>query len=401
MKSLQKIKKNLKTKNHTNRFLIFYATAGNGHLRAAQAVQKQIEKSLPSAQVQMVDAFRYISPLLEKAVSGSYSKMIKISPSAYGYLYRQMENERLLQINKFFNRFASKKIFSLINSFKPDVILSTYPFPLGVLSNLKQKCMINFPITATITDFEIHPYWIYDHVSYCVATGETKLSFENHGYDNFDVHVTGIPIDPVFSEIEEKNVLKKKLSLNVKRPAVLVISGGLGVGPIENIVRGLMRYNADYQVLVVCGRNQALKYKLQKIGMNVESERLRIFGFVDNIHELMGAVDLITGKAGGLTCSEAMAIGRPLFIIKPVPGQEEHNARFLVKQGAAVSINNVERLLSEIYYHMKNRSVLENMSRAAKAIGKPNSAEEVLKVMLKLIEENCAKLSRDFKYGCL
>ena len=401
MKSLQKIKKDLKTKNHTNRFLIFYATAGNGHLRAAQAVQKQIEKSLPSAQVQMVDAFRYISPLLEKAVSGSYSKMIKISPSAYGYLYRQMENERLLQINKFFNRFASKKIFSLINSFKPDVILSTYPFPLGVLSNLKQKCMINFPITATITDFEIHPYWIYDHVSYCVATEETKFSFENHGYNNFDVHVTGIPIDPVFSEIEEKNVLKKKLSLNVKRPAVLVISGGLGVGPIEDIVRGLIRYNADYQVMVVCGRNQALKYKLQKIGMNVESERLRIFGFVDNIHELMGAVDLITGKAGGLTCSEAMAIGRPLFIIKPVPGQEEHNARFLVKQGAAVSINNVERLLSEIYYHMKNRSVLENMSRAAKAIGKPNSAEEVLKVMLKLIEENCAKLSRDFKYGCL
>ncbi|MCL0077680.1 glycosyltransferase [Peptococcaceae bacterium] len=401
MKSLQKIKKDLKTKNHTNRFLIFYATAGNGHLRAAQAVQKQIEKSLPSAQVQMVDAFRYISPLLEKAVSGSYSKMIKISPSAYGYLYRQMENERLLQINKFFNRFASKKIFSLINSFKPDVILSTYPFPLGVLSNLKQKCMINFPITATITDFEIHPYWIYDHVSYCVATEETKFSFENHGYNNFDVHVTGIPIDPVFSEIEEKNVLRKKLSLNVKRPAVLVISGGLGVGPIENIVRGLMRYNADYQVLVVCGRNQALKYKLQKIGMNVESERLRIFGFVDNIHELMGAADLITGKAGGLTCSEAMAIGRPLFIIKPVPGQEEHNARFLVKQGAAVSINNVERLLSEIYYHMKNRSVLENMSRAAKAIGKPNSAEEVLKVILKLIEENCAKLSRDFKYGCL
>ncbi len=105
------MKKDLKTKNHTNRFLIFYATAGNGHLRAAQAVQKQIEKSLPNAQVQIVDAFRYISPLLEKAVSGSYSKMIKISPSTYGYLYRQMENERFLQINNFFNRFASKKSF--------------------------------------------------------------------------------------------------------------------------------------------------------------------------------------------------------------------------------------------------------------------------------------------------
>ena len=375
------------------RFLIFYATAGNGHLRAAQAVEKEIKKNLQNAQIQMIDAFRYISPLLEKAVSGSYSKMIKVSPSAYGFLYRQMENEKLLQINNFFNRFALRKIFSLINSFKPNAILSTYPFPLGALSSLKQKGMINIPITASVTDFEIHPYWIYNNVHYFVATEKTKRSFKTYGYNDFDVDVTGIPIDPIFSEIQKKDILRENLGLSNKRPVILVMSGGLGVGPIEDIVKGLIK-NSDYQMLVVCGRNQALKYKLKNIRMDVEFDRLKIFGFVNNIHELMGASDLITGKAGGLTCSEAMAVGCPIFIIRPVPGQEEYNAKFLANQGAAVSTNNVEHLLDEIHRCVKNREILENMSRAAKAVGKPNSAEKVFRSMIRLVEENNVKLSK-------
>ncbi|MCL0081546.1 galactosyldiacylglycerol synthase, partial [Peptococcaceae bacterium] len=125
------------------RVLIFSASAGSGHIRAAAAVQTQIQQSFPAAQVQNLDAFKYISPLLEKAVAGSYAKIIKISPPAYGYLYRQMEKDGFgkEEINKLLTKVATPKLVSLIESFQPQVILCTYPFPLGTLSTLKQKGM--------------------------------------------------------------------------------------------------------------------------------------------------------------------------------------------------------------------------------------------------------------------
>lgn len=369
------------------RVLIFSASAGSGHIRAAAAVQTQIQQSFPAAQVQNLDAFKYISPLLEKAVAGSYAKIIKISPPAYGYLYRQMEKDGFgkEEINKLLTKVATPKLVSLIESFQPQVILCTYPFPLGTLSTLKQKGMLDVPVVSTITDFAVHPYWIYPEIDcYCVATEETKASFADYGYGQKNVVVTGIPIDPVFDQLEDKETLRKRLHLQPDLPTILVMSGGLGVGPIEKVVKGLANRPQTCQLLVVCGNNQALAEKLAKLPGQTKNE-VRVFGFINNIHELMGAADLVAGKAGGLTCSETMALGRPFFIIKPVPGQEEYNTKFLVRQGAALNTKDAKHLLEEIDYFLNHQQRLDDMAKAARRIGRPDSAKAVVTIMQQLV----------------
>ncbi|MBO8137055.1 MAG: glycosyltransferase [Desulfotomaculum sp.] len=368
-----------------NKILILTVSAGDGHTRAAQAVERQFKELYPNARVEIVDTFRYASPLVEKMVRGAYLEIIKISPMLYGYLYYRAEKDQplsraaKLEFNRITNKLTAPKLISLINSFQPQVVLCTHPFPLGILSTLKLEGKLDIPVMAAVTDFTVHPFWIYPGVDYyCIAAEELKPAFIKHGVSTEKVVVTGIPIDPEFNRIENKDQLKKKLKLKKDVPAILVMGGGLGMGPLEDVVKVLGRKHC--QLLVVCGRNNALKKKIEETAEEMQGS-VYVYGFVRNIHEIMGASDLMVTKAGGLSCSEAVALGLPLFITKPIPGQEERNTEFLVSQGAAVAVKNHKQLLEKISTYLQEPVYIRNMSKAARKIGRANSAKNVVELM--------------------
>src|SRR5207248_4086743 len=102
----------------------------------------------------------------------------------------------------------------------------------------------------------------------------------------------------------------------------------------------------------------------------------RILGFVTNMHELMAVADLIVTKPGGLTTSEALAMGKPLFILNPIPGQEAANSDFLLERGAAAKVNRIEDLPFRLDQLLGTRK-LAAMARAAKALGRPDAARRI------------------------
>ncbi|MTI82238.1 MAG: glycosyltransferase [Firmicutes bacterium] len=375
-----------------NRVLIFTVSAGDGHTRAAQAVKKQILENYPEAQVSIVDTFRYASPMVEKMVLGAYLEIIKISPMVYGYFYYRAEKTQPLsgfakmEFNRIINKLAAPKLMSLISSMQPQAILCTHPFPLGILSSLKIRGKLDIPLLATITDFTVHPFWVYSAVDYyCVASEELKPSFIRHGVSSDRLAATGIPIDPLFRRMESKEQLNKRLGLSNDLPTILVMGGGLGMGPLEEVVQTLD--TRQCQLLVVCGRNKSLKNKIDIIA-NQMGRNVHVYSFVSNIHELMGAADLMVTKAGGLTCSEALALGLPLFITDPIPGQEERNTEFLVNQGAAVAIKDSKHLLTEINKYIHNPHRVNELTKAAIKIGRPNSARVVMNLMQQMVNSD-------------
>ena len=348
-------------------------------MRAAKAIEKALLEKHPSARVNIIDTFRYASPVLEKLVLGTYMEILKLSPAVYGYLYRQAERGRPLsgrskiEFNRLLNVFTAPKLIRFIRDFSPQVIVSTHPFSLGVLSVMKVGKDIDCPIVGVITDFTVHSFWVFPEVD-CYLVGNESLveDFVGYGISRDRVRVTGIPVDPIFSKPLSKAGAREKLGLDGDIPAVLVVGGGLGMGPLYEAVVDIGNSSCHCQLLVVTGRNTELYKRLLSVAPSLKN-RVSVFGFVENMNVLMAASDLMVGKAGGLTCAEAMSASLPVVIVNPIPGQEERNAEFLTARGAAVKAGE-ERLTEAVGRLLNDKSLLEKMSSAAALLARPQAA---------------------------
>lgn len=372
--------------------LLLSVSAGEGHMRAAAAIKEEILGRNPQAEVVILDTFRYASPLLEKVVLGTYMEIIKMSPVIYGYLYKQAERERPFsgfaknEFNRILNRLAAPKLVDYIEKMQPQAILCTHPFPLGILTHLKDRGKCEVPIIAAITDFTVHSFWLFDAVDcYLVAAEPLVNAFGAQGIPNNKVRATGIPIDPKFAVARNKDLLRQKWSLDQGLPAVLIMGGGLGMGPLAEIVKELASSGLPCQMIVVCGRNEPLRNKLLKLQPTL-AKKVEVHGYINNIEELMVACDLMIGKAGGLTSAEAMASGLPMFITDPIPGQEERNAEFLEKVGAARLVRGHRDLIYWVNEFLSNASLQKSMADAAREVGRPRSAEAAVNILEELVK---------------
>lgn len=360
-------------------------------MRTAEAIKKAAESLYPGAEVVILDTFRYASPFLEKIVLGTYMEMLKMSPVLYGYLYRQAEHGQplsgrgKLEFNRILNILAAPKLVEYINGFKPEIIACTHPFPLGVISHLKKKGIFKGLVFAIITDYTIHSFWIFPEVDYYIVGSEKLIAqCTDYGIDPSRVRATGIPIVPDFVVRHDKYRLREQLGLEPNLPTILLMGGGLGMGPLVSSLKALGESRDYCQLICVAGANSALQDKLNKTAQGL-SCRVKIYGFVDNIHQLMAASDFMVGKAGGLTCAEAMALGLPIFIVDPLPGQEERNTEFITAAGAGVRVEEKE-LADLVQAYLAAPYRLEKMARAAAALGKPNAARDAVDFMAKAVE---------------
>jgi len=286
------------------------------------------------------------------------------------------------EFNKILNKIVAPKLIQLIDSLSPQVVVCTHPFPLGILDKLKERGSFSAGIVATLTDFTVHPFWVFSRVdSFTVASQKLQLPFEEYDIDLSKVHPVGIPIKTCFSDPVDRAEVRRRLALRKNLPTVLLIGGGLGMGPLPDIVKALQNCSSPLQIIAVTGNNNSLKSKLERLAPNLKNP-MRVLGFVNNIHELMAVADLMVGKAGGLCCAEAMAKGLPIIIVDPLPGQEVKNAEFLSSQGAAVRVGGVKYLAQKVDECLRSPWFLQGMVEAAKSLGKPNAARDTAELIL-------------------
>jgi processive 1,2-diacylglycerol beta-glucosyltransferase len=229
----------------------------------------------------------------------------------------------------------------LVNQFNPDVVLCTHFLPLEVLGGVRSRNGARQPfVVCVVTDFEAHALWMEPVVDlYCVAADETKARLVARQVDQEKVAVTGIPIGARFSGLIDGRAVRRRFGLRDDLPVVLVLGGGFGMGPVAKILESLDAVEREFQTVAVAGRNLALR---RELAARDRDHPTHVLGFVSNMHEMMTVADLIISKPGGLTTAEALALGKPLFILNPIPGQESANSDFLLERGAAAKANRVE-----------------------------------------------------------
>lgn len=362
------------------RVLIATVTAGGGHLAAAAALDEAWRALRPGDVVDQVDIGKFFSPLHRKIVSDGYVKLVNHAPELWGMMFAKTDKPKMARVmnrvRAIYPSGSRAKLARYLKQFKPDVVLCTHYFPLETLNHLRRKRGGPQPMAVSVvTDFEAHALWMDSCVDlYCVAAEETKARLVARGAAAADVAVTGIPISAKFSAKLNPKAVRKALGLRDDLPVLLVPSGGFGMGPVGQILAELDKVDRPFQTVVVTGRNQQLR---RELAAQDRRHPTQVLGFAGNMHELMAVAELIITKPGGLTSSEALAMGKPLFILNPIPGQEAANSDFLLEHGAAAKVNRVEDLPYRIEQLLGSRKLVE-MGRAAKALGKPGAARDIV-----------------------
>jgi len=366
------------------RVLIATVTCGAGHLAAAAALEEAWRAAHPDDVIEKLDLLKLFSPLHRRIYSEGYVKLVERAPELWGMVFAKSDNPKLLQRLKSIQRkfpSGSKQRFARhVKQFKPDVVLCTHYLPLETLTPMREKSDGPRPfVVCIVTDFEAHALWMESCVDlYCVAAEETKARLVARGVAAENVVVTGIPIAAKFSAKPDAKAVRKQYGLRDDLTVLLVLSGGFGMGPVAEILAELDKSPAQFQTLVVTGRNEDLR---RKLATQDRQHPTHVLGFSTNMHELMAVADLIITKPGGLTTSEALALGKPLFILNPIPGQEAANSDFLLEHGAAAKANRVEDLPYRVEQLLGSKKLSE-MGKMAKTLGRANAAQAICSEVL-------------------
>jgi processive 1,2-diacylglycerol beta-glucosyltransferase len=335
-----------------HRILIFSASVGAGHLRAAQAVELAARQLLPDATIRNVDILQLTNAAFRRVYGKAYLDLVNKTPHVLGYMYDLLDRpsksgwrDRLrLAVEKL----NLKQFTRLITEEPWELIINTHFLPAEIVASLKASGKLHIPQVTVTTDFETHRLWVNQPCErFFTATGEGTRYLHSMGVPSDATRVTGIPIHPAFSAPLPRAGCLQRHGLRGDRPILLQLAGGFGVGPIEKVHRCLLELPEPVELVVVTGRNEAIAAALKEVPCPPRHLR-HVIGFTSEIHELMAVADIVVSKPGGLTTSEILASGAAMVIINPIPGQESRNSDFLLESGAAIKANNLATLAYKV-----------------------------------------------------
>ncbi|HML35177.1 MGDG synthase family glycosyltransferase [Sporomusa sphaeroides] len=375
--------------------LIVSASFGAGHDQAAKAIQETLTAQAWVQKAAVVDFFGAKSSRFSSLVKKTYLQMLQHYPDFYDFLYHfvQLPHSALMAQNVS-ARYLKRHLRMLLAIHQPDLLVFTHPFPCGAAAYLRRTGGLNVPIVAQLTDFSVHRLWVYDEVDeYCLATETMQQELLTHGIPPSRLTVTGIPIAAKFGNKLNPAIIKAELGLNPSFPVLLIMGGGLGLGAIPEIVRELAKLSLPVNLVIPAGHNQRLAEEIA--ALQVRHPTI-VLPYTDRIPELMAAADLLITKPGGLTCAEAMAMELPMVFFRPLPGQEEDNALYLVGQGAARWVHNRQPLADVIHSLLTVPAYLADLRHQLRLLKRPGAAAAVCSVIKRqLFDESLGYLGEE------
>jgi processive 1,2-diacylglycerol beta-glucosyltransferase len=335
-----------------------------------------------------VDALAYTNNLFRDFYAGLYERIVQRTPDLWGLWYEtsnepwKTDNMRLM-----LDKIGLKDLVKYLQQEKPDIALCTHFLPAEIISHLLSRGELDTRLAVVVTDFYVHAMWLskaFHH--YFVAHDESRVHLNMLGFPLDRITASGIPIDPAFLDPGDPQPLRRRYGMEMQLPLILISAGTFGMESAEDVVRMLRRLQTPVQVAVICGHNADLQQRLRQFADHYQEAfpRFRIEGYTDKMHEWMAMADLLIGKPGGLTTAEAMAVGLPMVVHHPIPGQEEHNSDHLLENGAAIKCSEILTLHYKVDQVLQSPQRLPAMRTAARKLAAPRAAQRIID---KLVEQ--------------
>ncbi|CAN6195987.1 unnamed protein product [Urochloa humidicola] len=380
--------------------LILMSDTGGGHRASAEAIKAAfIQEYGDDYQVFVTDLWTDHTPWPFNQLPRSYSFLVKHGPlwkmTYYGTAPRVIHQPHFAATSTFIAREVAKGLMK----YQPDVIISVHPLMQHVpLRVLRSKGLLDkIPFTTVITDLSTcHPTWFHKLVTrcYCPSTEVEKRALKA-GLKPSQIKVYGLPVRPSFVKpVRPKDELRRELGMDEDLPAVLLMGGGEGMGPIEATAKALgdTLYDENLeeptgQILVICGRNKKLANRLQSINWKVP---VQVKGFVTKMEECMGACDCIITKAGPGTIAEAMIRGLPIILNGYIAGQEAGNVPYVVENGCgkfSKSPKQIAKIVADWFGPKSDE--FKVMSQNCLKLARPDAVFKIVHDLHELVRQKC------------
>lgn len=367
--------------------LILHSTCGGGHKAAARAVARAIQHESPATAVRIEDALEGVHPRFRRLYVGSFEASVARVPRAYGALFRLSRNADRWRVFRLARRVSGRvscsRLRATIREARPDAVVCTHFLPLEVALRERRAGRLDAPVFGVVTDYTAHGLWRQPaaDATFC-APGAARDELLAGGVPEARIATTGIPIGLEFGEAFDPLAAKRRAGLSLERPTAVLLAGGAGIGPLAAVLRETGRtVGRAADLVVVCGWNEELRSEAMEVALRLQT-RVRVVGFVDPIVDLLRGADVVVTKPGGLTTSEALALGKPLVFYAGAPGQESANARHVVERGAGIDAGSPRDTALAVARLLADEPARADLARRALALALPDAALRIARVVL-------------------
>ncbi len=364
--------------------LLLFSDTGGGHRSAAQAIIEALNKEYPDQlTVEMVDIFRFYTPLPLNKAPEIYPYLTRF-PDMWAFNYHISDGKRRVRTaSNLLVPYLYRDLRRLLREHPADLIVPLHWFAIAPVLNVMWRDPT--PLVPVVLDLvSTHAAWFDNRTALTIVpTQEAFQKGMEMGMDFDKMTIVGLPIAERFCAPEgDKTALRERLGWSIDRPVILLVGGGDGMGPLEEVAHAINRAKLPVALVIVAGRNRALKERLERYAWDLPVD---VYGFVRDMPDFLRAADILVTKAGPNSICEALLAGLPQVLYHRISGQEEGNVSYVVDEGAGVWAPEPEQVVNAIRTWLDQPDGLEKVRANARRLARPTAARDIARILGKRI----------------
>jgi processive 1,2-diacylglycerol beta-glucosyltransferase len=353
---------------------------GHGHKSITTALTEQFEK-YPDVKVDVVDGLS-LGGSMGLKFGKLYGSVTRNAKDLWKLIW-DISLKRPSLLSELTGLVIRDNFLELLKRLQPDLILSVHPNFNGSVLNILTEHNINIPFLTFIADLvSISPLWADPRADHIICpTQESKDRCLDFGVPVSKTKVLGFPVRSKFCNFTGEDDANREYTGD--RPLeCLIMSGGEGSGNMNSIARTLLK-NFNCRVKIVAGRNKVMKFKLEHTLLEKFGDRIEIYGFIDNIQDLMRSSDIVFTRGSPNAMMETVMCNTPLIITGALPGQEEGNPGYMQKYNLGIICKDMRKLKAVVTELLAdNAQKLNQIRKSQSEFRNPDIAKNIVDFIL-------------------
>ncbi|MBV6396512.1 MAG: Processive diacylglycerol beta-glucosyltransferase [Anaerolineales bacterium] len=359
------------------RILLLFSDTGGGHRSAAEAIIEALHLEYPGMfTTEMVDFFKDYAPAPFNKMPDLYPQLVKAPQLWQAGFYATDGRARARVITSAFRPYATRAARKLLSEHPSDVIVTTHlavnSIGLWALGKNRERRFVSV-VTDPVTT---HALWFDKRADLILVPTEyaRERAIDYHMPPEI-VHVVGQPVaDRYCAPPADRRMLREKLGWPQKKIIVALVGGGDGMGPIEQTARAIDESGLNVALVIVAGRNDTLKKKLDERAWTIRTE---IHGFTRDLPDFFRAADALITKAGPGTIAEALNAGLPIILNAKLPGQEDGNVTYVQREQVGVWAPTPQRVVQTLTRWVTDPAERRRIAANCRRVARPDAARRI------------------------